>query len=142
MSMAGSTYYVFVKKFSVDDTKNEERLIKSTRFKENKDLYFVLGFLPALANPEVLQIMPWPNKREADSLGGLPSTRCALFCTVASVLENIPQLLLQWLFDRRNRLMEGVGETPWSIKLSIGFSVTSLVLRVFVRLCVVAMSLF
>ena len=34
-------------------------------------------------------------------LDGLPSLRCTLFCTVAALLENVPQLTLQVLMRAR-----------------------------------------
>ena len=95
----------------------------------NVPKYFFMGLLPAATNPESLKLMPWRNKAATDRLCGLPSVKCLLFCTVAAIVEDVPQLTVQYLFARR-----ALGPLPWQLELSMAFSVWSLFSRVLMRL--------
>ena len=68
---------------------------------------------------------------------GLPSVRCALFCAIAAVVEDVPQLTVQLLYANRTTGITNLGELSWQLKLSLAMSTASLLFRVMFR-CFVA----
>ncbi len=112
------------------------KLSKEVSLAENTTKYFFLGFLPALTNPESMRLLPWCNQAAVARFGGLPSVQCVLFCTISAVLEDVPQLAVQYLYSERT-----VGKLQWQLQLSMGMSVLSLSFRVLLRLFIGAIEL-
>lgn len=69
--------------------------------------------------------------------GGLPSVRCALFCAMAAVVEDVPQLTIQLIYAHRTTGIANFDELSWQLKLSMAMSAASLLFRVLFR-CFIA----
>ena len=83
--------------------------------------------------------LPWRSKKATSHASGLPSVNCALFCAIAAVLEDIPQLTIQLVFTRRTSGFSDLGSLPWELQLSMVASAVSLLFRVAFR-CFIAIS--
>lgn len=77
------------------------------------------------------------NRKAVAELGGLPSVRCALFCAIAAVAEDVPQLTIQLIYAHRTTGIENLDELSWQLRLSIAMSTASLLFRVLLR-CFIA----
>jgi hypothetical protein len=130
----GVFYFVFLAK---EAGPTSRRLVDERLFEKSFLAYFLV-FLPALTNAELLHHMPWWNRKALEEFNGLPSVRCALFCAIAAIFEDIPQLTIQLLFTHRTTGIQNFHELDWQLKLSIGMGSASLLFRVLLR-CFIAL---
>eukprot|EP01046_Picozoa_sp_COSAG06_P000282 COSAG06_NODE_8_length_37897_cov_42.611884_1_plen_276_part_10 len=86
---------------------------KRVSLTQNVTKYFFLALLPALTNPESMKLLPWRDTAAVARFNGLPSVKCALFCTIAAVLEDVPQLSVQYVYSTRT-----TESLPWELQLS------------------------
>jgi len=82
--------------------------------------------------------VPWWNRKALAEFNGLPSVGCALFCAIAAVLEDIPQLMIQLIYTQRTTGIANFNELHWQLQLSIGMGAASLLFRVLLR-CFIAL---
>ena len=103
--------------------------------KKQTEKYFCV-IAPALTNPEMLVHIPWHDRKAVRECNGLPSVQCALFCAIASVLEDVPQVILQLLYVQRTTgfsQASDLSSLPWQLQVSLAMSLLSLVFRVGLR---------
>lgn len=77
------------------------------------------------------------NRKALAEFGGLPTVQCALFCAIAAVVEDVPQLIIQLIYAHRTTGIENPGDLTWQLQVSIAMSIVSLLFRVLFR-CFVA----
>ena len=115
---------------------DETRRADFEEMRQRPMAYFCVAAL-ALTNPEMLVHVPWHNQKAVHECNGLPSVRCALFCAIASVLEDIPQVILQLIYVQRTTGFSQASDLstlPWQLQLSLAMSIISLIFRVGLRL--------
>ena len=137
VSAIGAYYFVFEAKERVPGETKKTKMNDMDMMGKYRLVYFLV-FLPAMTNPELLHHMPWWNRKALTDFAGLPSVRCALFCAIAAVLEDIPQLMIQLVYTQRTTGIENYQELSWQLQLSIGMGAASLLFRVLLR-CFIAL---